>query len=1299
MNDVKEKGEVSETRRAGYLKSAAIILLVLAALTGGFYGIKQVNAVENQVTALSVNPNPIKLGSPAYVQYTLGQNAAVYLNVYNESGELVRELLKGATKSAGTYVQAWDGKDQNGVPAPDGSYRFTAEARDTTDAVIGFMELTALAARQPVISAVSDTPDPFDPTAGQQANITYTISADAKVTVTVLNGYVPVKTLTAGETQTAGTYTISWDGKNDAGLTGGDAVYTYQIDAVNPLVAAFKSTFKGNTTLEAAVPRISDFSAYPDPLKIASTSMTIRYSLSEKAKVTLKIVNSTGTAVRTLLNNAAKNAGYNSVIWDGKTDTGSYVPEGNYSVVISAVDNYNKPSDMQSIPFKAGYQPAISSVEITPDPYNPGDAGNPNATISYNISHESLVTVKILSGYTVVRTVYGSELQAAGTNTVLWNGMDDAGNTVGDGSYSCQITAVSPTVSTFSTTFKENFTVEKGAPEVTDLILTPNPFKLGSGSLYIRYNLSEPAAVTIDVKQGDTLVRNLASGIDKNAGYNTAVWDGKDGDGNLVGEGIYSIMVTAADSAGRSGEDTANVTAGYQAAISNISNTPDPFVPAADGTASATIGFDLSAGASVKVIIARGSLPVKTISKGVVTAGSQSVTWDGTDDSGKVVSDGSYTYTIEASSPTVPTFISRSQGTVTVESGPPAITDLSVNPYVVKIGSPAYLRYTLSEPADVTAQVLDKNGAAVRDFATESKSAGGYYSISWDTKNNSGNPVPSGDYIFKVSAVDKSDLGGSAQLAFQAGAVPVFTTVYAEPQVFNAADGEQTNLYYTLSEASYVTAKVANSTGTVIRTLSTYQEVGSGLNSITWDGASNTGQVTDGNYTYTIDASSVIGNFKAVQASGTVQVSTGSGTLPPPASCTDCHTGYPTSHPVNNCAGCHGNNEPIQDCASCHTNWGAHSNGSFLSTYKCEYCHNDTYSYKIPSHPADIDGIHDTDLAADCQKCHQTSLSVEHPLHTDETGNEYDCRTCHASTVSEVVYAIDNRLKNCDACHVQNDHEAVHTPTGIEQGCTGCHIDSLTREHLDNPTTQTDSATGQINPWTCGTCHASTVTEVVYAINNSLRNCDACHTQAGHQAQHTTTALDSNCTTCHINSLTDEHLNNPRTQTDSATGQIKPWDCNTCHASTRNTVVGAVYTANRQCAACHQAGHNMNFAEPVPENIPRYAGYTWTAPQNAFLWNGESWMPDEFLVGGRVIISSRRADVTGDQVWAFYRDEMAALGWTLESDAPSVGTNFYNVTFTGANNHKAVIWFYGGLTHNASDEILPAGYRIEIIYK
>jgi len=187
---------------------------------------------------------------------------------------------------------------------PDGNYRFTAEARDTTEAVIGFMEFTALGARQPVISNVSDTPDPFDPTtAGQQADITYTISSNAKVTVTILNGYIPVKTLIAEETKTAGTHSISWDGTNDAGQTGGDGVYTYQIDAVSPLVSSFKSTFKGYTTMEAAVPQITNFSAYPDPLKISSTSMTVRYTLSENAKVTLKVVDSAGMPVRTLLLN------------------------------------------------------------------------------------------------------------------------------------------------------------------------------------------------------------------------------------------------------------------------------------------------------------------------------------------------------------------------------------------------------------------------------------------------------------------------------------------------------------------------------------------------------------------------------------------------------------------------------------------------------------------------------------------------------------------------------------------------------------------------------------------------------------------------------------------------------------------------------------------------------------------------------------------------------------------------------------------------------------------------------------
>jgi hypothetical protein len=118
----------------------------------------------------------------------------------------------------------------------------------------------------------------------------------------------------------------------------------------------------------------------------------------------------------------------------------------------------------------------------------------------------------------------------------------------------------------------------------------------------------------------------------------------------------------------------------------------------------------------------------------------------------------------------------------------------------------------------------------------------------------------------------------------------------------------------------------------------------------------------------------------------------------------------------------------------------------------------------------------------------------------------------------------------------------------------------------------------------------------------------------------------------------------------------------------------------------------MSFSEPRPSDIPLYSGFRWSVPLDAALWAGESWMPDE-LSAGKILISSRRTDVTGGEVSDFYSAQMSANGWTLVSADSAVGS----MTFT-KDTRKAVIWVYGRETPSASSP--PAtGYRIEILYK
>lgn len=344
--------------------------------------------------------------------------------------------------------------------------------------------------------------------------------------------------------------------------------------------------------------------------------------------------------------------------------------------------------------------------------------------------------------------------------------------------------------------------------------------------------------------------------------------------------------------------------------------------------------------------------------------------------------------------------------------------------------------------------------------------------------------------------------------------------------------------------------------------------------------------------------------------------------MPIAGECVDCHQGYPApNHPMDNCQGCHGGGAPINDCRDCH-GIQKHSpdrltqvEGHWYWEPGCDWCHNSTYSYKIPVHPEDNAGYHNTTTSMDmCKSCHTPSLTREHYRHTDDNGEKYNCDTCHASTRAEVQSAIADKRKDCGACH-----------------------------------------------------------------------------NAGHEAQHDTAVLDEKCTTCHKNNLVQEHLSNTTTQDKALT-------CDSCHSSSDPAVSVAITNGSKHCASCHSTGHNMNFVESVPSDIPLYSGFKWSTPLDAGLWAGESWVPAEFNVGGKVLISNRRTGLTGDDVWDFYRTEMSANGWSLVSDAPATGSNFYSVTFT-KGDRKAVIWFYGGEDHKASSPVLDSGYRVEILYR
>jgi hypothetical protein len=65
---------------------------------------------------------PAPLAEGAEISYQLKKAMRVSINIYDEKGQIVRQLMNGAPRKAGTQKEIWDGRGQDGQPLPAGQY-------------------------------------------------------------------------------------------------------------------------------------------------------------------------------------------------------------------------------------------------------------------------------------------------------------------------------------------------------------------------------------------------------------------------------------------------------------------------------------------------------------------------------------------------------------------------------------------------------------------------------------------------------------------------------------------------------------------------------------------------------------------------------------------------------------------------------------------------------------------------------------------------------------------------------------------------------------------------------------------------------------------------------------------------------------------------------------------------------------------------------------------------------------------------------------------------------------------------
>lgn len=825
-----------------------------------------------KITNVSDGPDPMKLGSAGAVntiKFTLSENATVTLKIFDSNNNLVKTLIN-SSMTAGENTVEWDGKNGSGALVSDGNYIYKINAADEAGNVGTEVVGTITTDKTPItITNVSINPSKF----AISGSINYTLSEAAKVTIVIYDDKNnQINTIANAVSQSEGQQTSTWDGKDSNGFDVQSGNYTYIITAVDKV--GFMTSVQGNITVDGPAPVISNLSSSPEPfIALGINSVTINYTISSNANVTLKVYDSTNKLVKTILNNNPAVRGQNIVYWNGKNDLGVLVSDGSYTYKINAVDILGKASNEAAGTITVDKTaPVINNVSVSPNPFGTGSI----ATISYNLSENAKVSVKILDGSNnVIKVLEDNLSRNSGSNSAKWDGKDSKGNFV-TGYYIYTIAAVDS--ANFSTTVTGGITCIDGSkPTITDVTDSPDPFNLnGTNTVNISYTLSKNVKVTVKIfDSNNNLVKTVISNTQQIKGQNTVWWNGKNDSGVLVADGIYTYKINAVDDLGNYAEEAIGTfAAGTHLTISSNTVSSDPFL--ANGTSTVTISYTLSKKADITVKI-YDSLDnvIKTVYSGSANSGNNSAQWDGKDGQGNIVQDDIYTYEIEA----VDSISQKASvtGNFVVVGSSPEITNINDNPDPFKAdGSLSSINYTLSKNSLVTVEIFDQNNKSVRMIVNGTAAVKGANTLYWDGKDSSNNTVSDGVYTYIITAVDpysKESVQGTGTITVQkyppAGTLK---DVSLTPNPYAPNGGSNAVISYTLTGEAYITISIIDSNNSTVKTIQNSVLTDSGTHTASWDGKGADGKtVSDGIYTLKISAVNGIGVGSSVNSSFTVE--------------------------------------------------------------------------------------------------------------------------------------------------------------------------------------------------------------------------------------------------------------------------------------------------------------------------------------------------------------------------------------------------------------------------------------------
>ena len=337
------------------------------------------------------------------------------------------EFRSGSSLPPSGFLGSWDTKPVvNTITYPNGLYTIRLIATDFAGNMLE--DTVQVNVANLYITDVSRTPSTIDISQGETADINFTISLPAEVTLKIYpewegtNGQL-VKSITQTYAA-AGSYSISWDGTDNSSSFVPDEAYIYVLEAVDPGNPSRTDTYSptgGHDNGSA----IGSVDGYYNVYRNDFWNMV--FHNASASRVSMQVIPASSDSFY-VFDDVPYEAGDWLIMWDGRD------PQGNIITGSVNIDSGIPPKLRPNYIITKGFDPdvggAAGNIGIKSDPYIATICYGQFFKLLYNINADCQVTIKILppginspDAPQAIEIVL-DELQTAGDHEVTWYGLD-----------------------------------------------------------------------------------------------------------------------------------------------------------------------------------------------------------------------------------------------------------------------------------------------------------------------------------------------------------------------------------------------------------------------------------------------------------------------------------------------------------------------------------------------------------------------------------------------------------------------------------------------------------------------------------------------------------------------------------------------------------------------------------------------------------------------------------------------------------------------------------------------------------